>query len=304
MSHLLNTDYRRTIREENPLYSFVYFFRSWKKLGGGSWLHIQVVCFWIVLIGAVGFGPIYLLDHARLLESDIRIESHYRPEFIIISLSYFVIMLGNFLYLFDIYRQSADAGRENTMVWKLYSISLLICLCCIITCALALRSLQLEDDINNMVTNTEQFTLFIFAGFFGVDLLMMIAKVNQIRRYRRQHPAGPDPRDLRSEKRFIFNQMILIDIPVLLGVLFIGFFSERAYRVGFYFTAHEEFKHVPIDFPSSRDSYELFRNYFAVGAIGMHVIFSQFIFIILNTRSLFRKIREEVYRRSSKGGIV
>jgi hypothetical protein len=215
---------------------------------------------------------------------------------IIISLSYFVIMLGNFLYLFDIYRQSADAGRENKIVWNLYSISLLICLCCTVACALALRYLQQEDDINEIVTKTERFTLFIFAGFFGVDLLMMIAKVTQIRLYRKNHPTGPDPRTLRSEKRFIFNQMILIDIPVLLGVLFIGFFSERAYRVGFYFTAHEEFKKIPIDFVDSRDSFELFRNYFAVGAIGMHVIFSQFIFIILNTRSLYRKIREAVAR--------
>jgi|GEM_PF-4993704 hypothetical protein len=298
MNHPPNTDYHRTIREENPLSYFVYFFRSWKKLGPFSWLHIQVAAFWILLVGAVGFAPIYLLDHARLLEGYIKIESHYRPEMIIISLSYFVIMLGNFLYLFDIYRQSTDAGRDNKLVWNLYSVSLLICLCCIVACALALRFLQQEDDINQIVEKTERFTLFIFAGFFAVDLLMMIAKVSEIRSYREKHPAGPDPRGLRSEKRFIFNQMILIDIPVLLGVLFIGYFSERAYRVGFYFTAHEEFKNVPIDFANSRDSFELFRNYFAVGAIGMHVIFSQFIFIVLNTRSLFRKIREVMASRA------
>ena len=298
MSTTATTDYHKHISEDNPLNSIVYFFSSWRKLGLASRLHIQVACFWMVLVVIIGYGPIYLLDNARSLEGYIMVPSQYRPELIIVTLSYFVIILANFLYLFDIYRQGVDAGTDCRMLRTLYFISLLICVCCIVAGALAVWWLHQEEDIERIVEKTELFTLAIFAGFFVVDMLMLIAKVTEIRRYRLGYPTAPDPRELRFEKRFIFNQMILIDIPVLLGVLFIAFFAERAFRVGFYFTAREDFRNTHIDFQSSRDAFELFRNNFSAGAIGMHVIFSQFIFIMLNTRALYRKIREKMAKRA------
>lgn len=274
-----------TAREETPFQSVVYFFRSWKKLGVFSWLHIQVIGFWLVL-AVIGVGPLYLVERARDLEGYIMVPSQYRPEFIIVVLSYFVIILGNLLYLFDIYQQAAHVPPMHQRLRNTYFLSLLVCVGCIVVCAIGMDSLRRETDIDNIVDKTEHFTRTIFAGLLLADVLMLLAKDTEIGHARQRQAGDAELRDLRAERRFIFNQMILIDIPVLLGVLFISLFSDRVNATGFYFTTQGAFS-------TSKEAFQSFRNYFSVGAIGMHVIFSQFVFIMLNTRSLYRKIRQK-----------
>ncbi|HET6256736.1 MAG TPA: hypothetical protein VFE32_21875 [Puia sp.] len=268
------------VREENPLTSIVCFFKYWKILGPLSGLHIQTLLFWLLLIGGICYGPIYFIDHPRIFEEYIRSPSRFRPAFIIVCLSYFVIVIGNFLYLFEIYRQAVHAGSTNKTLQNLHFFSLLICVFCIIFCAVILFDLPPEKDMHAIVEKTERGTFWIFSLLFVVDLLMLIAKVKEIGNRKEAHALPSELREIRADKRFILNQMILIDVPVLLGVWFIGFFSERVDHIGFFFT--------------TADNIESFKDFFTVGGIGMHIIFSQFIFIILNTRSLYRKIQDKM----------
>jgi hypothetical protein len=280
MSTSPTSQHPKFVREENPLASVVYFFKYWKTLRWYSGLHIQTILFWILLIGVICYGPIYFIDHPRIFEGYIRSPSRFRPAFIIICLSYIVIVIANFLYLFEIHRQAVHAGSTNKALQNLYLISLLICVLCIMECSIVLFELPLEQDMQAIVEKAERTTFQIFIGFFVVDLLMLIAKVKEIQDQKKAHVQWQELRETREDKRFILNQMILIDVPVLVGVWFIGFFSERVDQIGFFFNA--------------TDNIESFKDFFTVGGIGMHIIFSQFIFIMLNTRALYRKIQDKI----------
>ena len=73
--------------------------------------------------------------------------------------------------------------------------------------------------------------------------------------------------ELNLECQFILNQLWIIDIPVLLGLLAIFFFSKNLQEID------------PIDTDA--------KAVFTVGSIAIHLILSQIIFLLFNTRHLF-----------------
>jgi hypothetical protein len=265
----------RNVNDESILIALKHFFHSWYEKKFISWGHFSIILYWIFFIGLISVLPIYIMLHPRLLDGQYNLSSDYHPILLIVSISYFVIILGTILYAIEIFMQTIRTEKEiNGLEW-LYGISLAICIASIYLCFHAVSVLNSQGDINVIVHYSEILSMIIFAGFFFVDLLVLLGKSKEIEYYKDKVKAK-DYKKSYSEKKFIINQLTLIDIPVFLGVLFIFTYTNCANSTGFYKTCNNQF--------------DLFGPFFVVGAIGMHIIFSQFIFVILNTKNIYHQI--------------
>jgi len=261
--------------DENPFFSIKNFFLTWKTKFW-SWLHWKVVIFWLMIIGVFAVAPLFAITHPRSLDSFFKISSDYHPIMIIVSLSYITIIIGTTLYAIDVFLQTHAADKKIKWIGGLYGISLLVCAVSVFICWRAFEEIRVKDDIKNIVEITEYYTMGIFAALLIIDILMIIAKFKEINYYK----ANLNNNEFRKsliEKSFILNQLLFIDIPVLLGVLFIFAYTHSA--SDFYETTHNE--------------KDLYKTFLAVGGIGMHIIFSQFIFVVLNTKMAYSEIIEK-----------
>ncbi len=265
----------KEFNDESFLITLKLFFYSWYQKKFISWGHCSIILYWLFFIGLIGVLPTYIMLHPRLLDGNYNLSSDYHPILLIISISYFVIILGTILYAIEIFMQTKRAEKEiNGLEW-FYGISLVICIMSIFLCYHAVSVLNSQKDINIIVHYSEILSMIIFASFFFVDLLVLLGKSKEIEYYKEKGKAK-DYKKSYSEKKFIISQLILIDIPVFLGVLFIFTYTYCANSTGFYKTCNNQF--------------DLFGPFFVVGAIGMHIIFSQFIFVILNTKIIYHEI--------------
>jgi hypothetical protein len=210
--------------------------------------------------------------------------SDYYPVLVIISLSYLITGSGTSIYFVDVIKQTYESNKKTGVFW-LYLISIIICCISIFCCFLGIIEMMNTQKITDIVLNTEQTSLYIFILLMSVDLLMLIAKQKEMNFYFKNNEDGEFYR-VKDERDFISNQMMMIDIPVILGVLFISHYVEVAEKTGFYNTQ------IKID------SFQFFKSYFMIGGIGMHIIFSQFIFMVLNSKAIYAEIKNEIYKNT------
>jgi len=267
--------------DENPFSSFLNFFYCWKKFGFLSSLHWRIITLWGIFIYFIGYKPIQIITHPRLLDSYFNIASAFDPVLLIVSLSYIVIAAGTTIYAYDVFKQTFNANKNIKGLFILYLVSALACIACDILCWNGLSELNVSNNIHDVVETTEFYTLYVFITLLGIDTFMLIAKVLEIKYYK-SNSHKEELKISMLERKFIFNQMLFIDMPVLLGVYFIYEYVHGAGLTGFYDTNTIKF--------------ESFKTFFAVGAIGMHIIFSQFIFLVLNTKNIY----SEISRRQAK----
>jgi hypothetical protein len=124
---------------------------------------------------------------------------------------------------------------------------------------------QFSSDISvvfgHFIHHVERFTIGTIVLFILIDVLSLIVKNQQIK-----NTAGQSEtvavKLLAPQRTFIFNQLFMIDIPVIIGILLISFFVWL----------------IPTDKDIIFDS----KYVFIAGGIGMHLIISQLIFLILN----------------------
>lgn len=283
ISYQIKYIYFPGINDEKNFYSIINFFSTWKILGLFSWLHIKMILFWVVLIGLLGFLPIHLINHPRLLDGYFFVDSNYDPIMLIVTLSYLVIAAGTSLYAIDVFRQTFNTDKKIKGLACLYGFSLIFCIISVFICIVADREMAYQRNIHYIVGKTEIYTFFIFVGLFFVDLIMLFAKLKEIKYYR-ANSLKDELKEALSERSFILNQMFFIDIPVLIGLAFIFLYAYFADSTGFYSTSNNKFI--------------LFKTYFTVGGIGMHIIFSQFIFVMLNTKFIYNKINKKISQKS------
>lgn len=260
---------------------FSTYFKFWKEKGIFSALHWKVIFYWTSIIFFIGYIPIYLISRPRILDNlFINISSNYYPVMVIISLSFIVIAVGTTFYAHDVYVQTFKTTYQSKVLKKLYEFSLIFCLLSIALCGIGLYNFNYGNNIHKIVEITEDYTKYIFCTLLVVDVLMLIAKSLEIKYYKNKK--SDDVYYLEKELKFIYNQMIFIDIPVLIGVLFIAYYIQSAEITGFYSTQLSKIDKV--------NNFQFFKTFFAVGSIGMHIIFSQFIFVILNTKNIYLEI--------------
>lgn len=275
---------------KNLVNKIIDFFVTWKQLGLFSKLHWKIVIYWGLLLFAVVISPLYLIKHPREMDSFYNATSENYPVLIIVSLSFFIIAIANFIYAFDVYSQTFNADKNIKKIKSLYGFSLFCCVVSVVACGIGMYRLTVLNNVHDIVHETEIFTLCIFVLLLFIDWLMLVAKNNEINYYNENDHQSELKYSLK-ERRFISKQLWFIDIPVLLGVLFISKYVQNADDCRFYSTQVGRAENVPI--------FQFFKTYFAVGSIGMHIIFSQFIFLILNTQMFYREICEKAETKSN-----
>jgi hypothetical protein len=235
--------------------------------------HRNILFFWIQFLVLVILIPILLVTKPKLLNSLFAIESTFQPFLILISLSFGIIFIGTFIYLSDIFDSAFKSDRNQKEVKSFYKKGFYLLLGCLLLCGYSIYDISNETELSEIVKDTEYFSASLFALFLIVDYLFLKATKAIIQYY----ITKKDKKNLIEsieEKKFMQNQLYFIDIPVLLGIAFIFVYT-----------------HITDDyFFTINYSKEVFRNYLATGGIAMHIIFSQFIFAVLNTRRLFNSI--------------
>lgn len=273
----------------NLVERIIDFFVKWKILGFRSVLHWKTILYWVVLIFFVCILPLYFIKHPREMDSFYTVPSEHNPVLIIVSLSFLIIAIANFIYAFDVYSQAFNADKQIKQIKSLYGWSLVFCIVSIIACGIGMYKLTVLNDVHEIVHVTERYTIYIFGLLLFIDLLMLSAKKIEINYYNQNNKPNELKHSL-NEKRFISKQLWFIDIPVLLGVLFISTYVQNADACGFYDTQIGRTEKIT--------TFQFFKTYFAVGSIGMHIIFSQFIFLILNTQMFYKEICEKAEEKT------
>jgi hypothetical protein len=156
----------------------------------------------------------------------------------------------------------------------------LLCYASVAFCIVGIYIINDAVNIHEIVGAAENYSKYIFFTLLIIDILMLIAKKTEINYHEKNNLDNIN--SLENESKFLFNQLIFIDLPVLIGVLFISLFIHSADSTGYYSTQISKLDKV--------DIFQFFKTFFAVGSIGMHIIFSQFIFVILNTKNIYHKI--------------
>jgi len=257
------------------------FFSSWRKFGFLSAHHWQIILYWISLLFFIGYLPIYIVSNPRRLDNYfLSISSNYYPVIVIICLSFIVIAVGTLIYAIDVSKQTFRANNKIKFVHPLYFFSSFLCYVSVFICFFGIYNINAANDIHEIVLATEHYTMCIFIILLIIDILTLIAKKTEITYHKKNKLNNLDT--LKDESKFLLNQMFFIDLPVLIGVIFISTFIHSADSTGFY--------SIQISKLDKVDNFQFFKTYFTVGGIGMHIIFSQFIFVILNTRSIYQKI--------------
>lgn len=134
---------------------------------------------------------------------------------------------------------------------------------------------QFTSDIttifSDFIHHVELFTIGTIALFIVIDWLSYIIKKKQIMNTQAVAKPTIEINLLEPQKSFVFHQLMMIDIPVIIGILLISFFIYL----------------IP-----KEDSYANYsQSAFIAGALGMHLIISQFIFLFLNFKYKYNEFK-------------
>jgi hypothetical protein len=124
----------------------------------------------------------------------------------------------------------------------------------------------LTQFLNHFVHLLELYIGITIALFIAIDCLSLALKPIQIKA-----AEGKTKLALNYERDFIMNQLLVIDIPVLLGITLIYIFTSNLSDTDI----------------SDTDA----KSVFTVGGIAMHIILSQIVFLMLTFKNSFREHR-------------
>lgn len=126
------------------------------------------------------------------------------------------------------------------------------------------------EKMLNFIPKTEIFSFFVFLGLLAIDLFDYFwIKNRTIKKYSAENSS--DLFKLRAcelKKNSTWQQLCFIDIPVLLGILFVFIFMNIG--VDLTMLRYMNINDIAI--------------IFGVGSTGMTIIYSQVVFLLLNTR--------------------
>lgn len=126
---------------------------------------------------------------------------------------------------------------------------------------------------SKIIGKAEIFTMAIFLIFGIADFILFYVK-RKILFKKEYNYLNKEEKNVYWNKQFILGQLLLIDLPVLGGVFLIYCFSHGI---------------IKVDILNLDSLYT-----FTAGAIGMHVIYSQIIFLILSTAYYFNEFKLKV----------
>lgn len=124
----------------------------------------------------------------------------------------------------------------------------------------------LETSLNNSVHYLELFIFITVILFIIIDAISIKMKAVQIKNVK-----GKQKISINNERTFVCNQLLIIDIPVLLGIILIYVFT---------------FNLSETDIVDQNA-----KSVFTVGGVAMHIIMSQIIFLILAFQNSYREFQ-------------
>lgn len=124
----------------------------------------------------------------------------------------------------------------------------------------------LTEFLNEFIDLLEDYIMLTIVLFIAIDSVSLILKQKQI-----GEAWGKKEAELNYERDFILNQLIIIDIPVLIGIFLIYLFRNNLSDIDI----------------NDTDA----KAVFTVGGIAMHIILSQIIFLVLAFKNSFRLYR-------------
>lgn len=139
---------------------------------------------------------------------------------------------------------------------------------------LIIRASKLFNDFIHLI---EIYTIITIIAFIFIDIFSVVVKNEQISTVNRRLNNENDKKSIKTfkkmmlQKEFATNQLFLIDIPVLIGIIIISIFTS----------------HISPTIGNDMDE----KYVFIAGGIGMHLIMSQVIFLILYLRYKFNEYK-------------
>ncbi len=138
-----------------------------------------------------------------------------------------------------------------------------------------------SNIFNHFIQQVETYTIITISIFILIDILSRVIKGKQINSVSSSLSQETDEtkkksftqtlKKLELQGEFVSNQLFLIDIPVLIGIMLISLFTS----------------HISQTIGNDMDE----KYVFIAGGIGMHLIMSQVIFLILNLRYKFNEYK-------------
>lgn len=287
-----------------------------------SWFYLLSFAVFIIILPYYWLGFenkfLSLINNGEVFDSNQFIK--YMPrtiskvkEFVPLSIISFsailLIFFNTIIYLFEYIKElgaNLIKGWANLKVSASFILWGIISLCFLIPISLliynipnelhikllenAISSTSLTSDINKidtefaeelkatfkiMVHLIEYYVIAVVCSFILIDWASL-----KMREYTNAH---------KRELTFIKNQIFLIDIPVLVGSIIILVFATYLEN-NISTLSYPTIKNIKIDTDAPQ--------VFSLGALAMHLIFSQTIFLILNIRDSYNDHMEEMGKQA------
>lgn len=321
----MNLTFAPTKFKLSPIIAFVKAFLS--KLGEvGNYNMLRIIFsrnFWktsvpwkiiglsFILLAGIGVLPtLYLngwLDSYILLETSKIADyptSYYQiveftPWLVIILTSFLILLLNTLYYIVVLFSDLVSTAKNNLRAQLSY-FGVVVCLLLVLalTFVFFYRAIKhetafstllenpptnlaepkfgkrtandgkfkkdLADLFSKIVKDAETFTLCFFGIFIIMDIFSILGKksLNQL--------GAVVTEQEKIERQSLVQQLWLIDVPVFFGIFFSAWYINRVNS----FQMKPESLYI-----------------FIVGAVAMHIIYSQFVFFILNVAFLFNSYK-------------
>lgn len=226
-----------------------------------TWCTVCITSILIIFINTIYYGWSF---KDELMENRHGVKKWY---FNLITILYFVWAFGTlicfFLYFFPDFNSfkdllaSTNEYSETRVQGKVINIDRQF-------------ASDISDKFELFVHHVEWFTIGTMILFILIDFLSYLVKDNQVRNTSSLNETT-EIKLLKPIRAFVLSQLLIIDIPIIIGILLISFFVSN----------------IPEDESIVFDS----KSVFIAGGIGMHLIISQLIFLILNFTYKYKEFK-------------
>jgi hypothetical protein len=250
---------------------------------------IGILIYWFCFL----FFVIYLPLHYTILPTNfvegLSIFQDKIPSFIILILSFIVTGLETFFYGIILVGSARNSDSKAKGTLTFYQLGIGTCMISTGTCVYAATQILGNNNFTEAVHLAENYSIYIFLLLFFVDFFTLISNELQVS-YSKKNNETVKVNELRRESRFILSQMFLIEFAVLAGIIFIKYYSATMTSPTATVFPYSSCEGVAKMFTCPTD---YSKENFIVGAIAMHIFFSQLIFVLLNTEKDVSDYRNE-----------
>lgn len=252
-----------------------------------SWDFLKLLLYLIFFFVPIVFVPYLAINKSDLLFFNFNIQE-IMPILLIVAMGYLTIILGTAFYALLLYLEIRHSKAEERRLDWFYLPAVGALIASIVFAVKGFNDIgapldmqtKVEIAMQTKVENAEFYSIVIFLCLLGIDISTYLAKRYQINYNFTQNIVGENSKHI-SEQNFIVNQIFLIEMPVIIGIFLTSQFAAS----------------IPAEIFPRPDIKIYFSNNFIGGAIAMHIVYSQFVFVLLNSNKILNDFREKLVQR-------